>query len=215
MRNFNRNDRSGNRSEFGKPEMHPAVCANCGKNCQVPFKPTGEKPVYCSDCFETKGGGDTNRSGNRDYPRRDFDRRDSGRRDFRDNDRERREMFNAVCDQCGRNCQVPFKPTGERPTLCDDCFKGGNKRSQSNPQQSNAVKVSTGITKEQFDSLNRKLDKILSLLTPVSEPATEPQPLSVLEASDIFQDDVEIEKPTAPKKAPAKKKVAAKKETDD
>ncbi|MBI4565797.1 MAG: zinc-binding protein, partial [Planctomycetes bacterium] len=32
-------------------EMHPAVCAQCGKQTQVPFKPRGDRPVYCSDCF--------------------------------------------------------------------------------------------------------------------------------------------------------------------
>ncbi len=32
-------------------QMHPAVCATCGKDCQVPFVPTTGKPVYCSDCF--------------------------------------------------------------------------------------------------------------------------------------------------------------------
>ncbi len=35
----------------GRREMHPAVCANCGKETQVPFVPRGDKPVYCSDCF--------------------------------------------------------------------------------------------------------------------------------------------------------------------
>ena len=32
-------------------EMHPAVCARCGKQTQVPLLPRGDKPVYCSDCF--------------------------------------------------------------------------------------------------------------------------------------------------------------------
>ena len=32
-------------------EMHTVVCAQCGKDAQVPFKPTGDRPVYCSDCF--------------------------------------------------------------------------------------------------------------------------------------------------------------------
>ena len=35
----------------GRREMHPAVCANCGKNTEVPFQPRGDRPVYCSDCF--------------------------------------------------------------------------------------------------------------------------------------------------------------------
>ena len=32
-------------------EMHDATCARCGKETQVPFRPTGARPVYCSDCF--------------------------------------------------------------------------------------------------------------------------------------------------------------------
>ena len=32
-------------------EMYPAVCAQCGKETQVPFQPRGDRPVYCSDCF--------------------------------------------------------------------------------------------------------------------------------------------------------------------
>ena len=32
-------------------EMHPATCASCGKDCQVPFEPRNGRPVYCSDCF--------------------------------------------------------------------------------------------------------------------------------------------------------------------
>jgi len=35
----------------GPREMHDAVCAQCGKDTQVPFRPSGDRPVYCSDCF--------------------------------------------------------------------------------------------------------------------------------------------------------------------
>lgn len=35
-------------------EMFPAVCAECGKTTSVPFKPNNEKPVYCSDCFQSR-----------------------------------------------------------------------------------------------------------------------------------------------------------------
>ena len=37
----------------GPREMHDVVCSNCGKPTQVPFVPTGARPVYCSDCFQT------------------------------------------------------------------------------------------------------------------------------------------------------------------
>jgi len=46
--------------------MHPATCAQCGDDCQVPFKPTGDKPVYCSKCFSERNGGDNRRSYDRD-----------------------------------------------------------------------------------------------------------------------------------------------------
>jgi CxxC-x17-CxxC domain-containing protein len=35
-------------------EMFSATCSNCGKEAQVPFRPTSGKPVYCSDCFQSQ-----------------------------------------------------------------------------------------------------------------------------------------------------------------
>ncbi|MBM2824978.1 MAG: hypothetical protein HW402_642 [Dehalococcoidales bacterium] len=41
-----------NGSSYGPSrQTFPAVCAECGKETQVPFEPSGEKPVYCSDCY--------------------------------------------------------------------------------------------------------------------------------------------------------------------
>src|SRR4030095_4953951 len=37
-------------------EMFPAVCAQCGKDTQVPFQPKTDRPVYCSDCYATQRG---------------------------------------------------------------------------------------------------------------------------------------------------------------
>jgi CxxC-x17-CxxC domain-containing protein len=44
--------RSGGGYSSGPREMHTAICASCGKEAQVPFVPRGDKPVYCSDCFQ-------------------------------------------------------------------------------------------------------------------------------------------------------------------
>ncbi|MHB0937538.1 MAG: zinc-ribbon domain containing protein [Armatimonadota bacterium] len=44
----------GGRRSSGPREMFDATCASCGNSCQVPFQPTGEKPVYCSDCFQSQ-----------------------------------------------------------------------------------------------------------------------------------------------------------------
>jgi CxxC-x17-CxxC domain-containing protein len=38
----------------GPREMHSATCASCGREALVPFRPTGSKPVYCSDCFSPR-----------------------------------------------------------------------------------------------------------------------------------------------------------------
>jgi CxxC-x17-CxxC domain-containing protein len=56
---------SGGR-DFGKPsygktsftatQLHDATCATCGAHCEVPFKPSGLKPVYCRDCFRKQEG---------------------------------------------------------------------------------------------------------------------------------------------------------------
>ena len=90
--NSDRNSRSGGGGGFRSPrpsygsaprfgggsdrprEMHQAVCATCGKNCSVPFRPSSGKPVYCSDCFEKNGGGSERRNFNDRPPERNFNR---------------------------------------------------------------------------------------------------------------------------------------------
>jgi len=38
-------------------------------------------------------------------------------------DRPQREMFPAVCAQCGKDTMVPFQPRNDRPVYCSDCFR--------------------------------------------------------------------------------------------
>lgn len=47
---------------YGRSErtMTQVVCANCGKDTEVPFVPRGDKPVYCSDCYSQMNGGSRN-----------------------------------------------------------------------------------------------------------------------------------------------------------
>ncbi len=49
---------SGGYSSDGRAqrEMFSATCSSCGKEAQVPFQPSGDKPVYCSECFQQRGG---------------------------------------------------------------------------------------------------------------------------------------------------------------
>jgi len=44
---------SGSGYGRGERQFYPAVCSACGQKTEVPFKPNGDKPVYCSDCFRT------------------------------------------------------------------------------------------------------------------------------------------------------------------
>jgi CxxC-x17-CxxC domain-containing protein len=41
----------------GERTMTQVVCANCGKDTEVPFVPRGDRPVYCSDCYSQMNGG--------------------------------------------------------------------------------------------------------------------------------------------------------------
>ncbi|MBN2102309.1 MAG: hypothetical protein JW716_05560 [Candidatus Aenigmarchaeota archaeon] len=46
----------GPRRDFnrGPREMHKAVCADCGQECEVPFQPDEDRPVFCRDCFRKR-----------------------------------------------------------------------------------------------------------------------------------------------------------------
>lgn len=122
--------------------------------------------------------------GDSDRPNSRFGGRFGSRGGFRSRDSERSdrptEMHDATCSKCGKNCQVPFKPTGSKPVLCRDCFRQSpsrdsgrssrgnfNSRNQDRPfqsQQENSL--------EQFDKINAKLDKIIKILQEL-EMATE------------------------------------------
>lgn len=59
MGNFGRRD-FGNRG--GDRPMHQAICSKCNKECEVPFRPTGSRPVFCKDCFQNNRASDPRRS---------------------------------------------------------------------------------------------------------------------------------------------------------
>jgi len=162
MRNFDRDNRSGNRRSGGRPEMHKAICDECGAACEVPFKPTGNKPIFCSKCFEKQGGSDSRYNRDRDRGR---DRgRDRDRSFSRSNSRER-QMFPAICDECGATCEVPFKPSGDKPIFCSTCFskKDGQNRFDKGNSRSGGK---TNNSENELKAINEKLDQILQILSP-------------------------------------------------
>lgn len=70
------NFKRGNGGNRERPERFKATCDECKKECELPFRPSGDRPVYCSECFRGKDGGRTN-----DFPRRDNDRGSFNKRD--------------------------------------------------------------------------------------------------------------------------------------
>jgi len=86
------------------------------------------------------------------------------------------KMYDVICDKCKKECQVPFKPSSNKPVLCDECFKekGGSSRGGS------------GISKEQLAQLNGKLDKILG----------------ILQGSEVIHDEQVLEEPVEPAEEP-------------
>jgi CxxC-x17-CxxC domain-containing protein len=125
-----------------------------------------------------------------------FGRRDGGGRDFGRGGRDgggfggrdggRPAMHQATCAECGASCEVPFKPTGDRPVYCSNCFKGkeasgpsrfgdrgndrGERREFSKPSfsESRPAGNASVVTKEQIESLHAKMDKILRTLEQLS-----------------------------------------------
>lgn len=97
------NSRFGNRSGGGRDsfrggfggrgsdrphEMYDAVCSECGKDCKVPFRPSGDRPIFCSDCFEKQNGGS-----DRSERRPSFERSDRPRFNDRGGDRGPAKSF--------------------------------------------------------------------------------------------------------------------------
>lgn len=188
MANYNKSSRSGRTKDFGKrrandsgrPAMHHAKCNNCGKDCEVPFKPTGSKPIYCSSCFD-KSQNDGPKKYGRERSDRKFTRGDSRKRSFDDRDTV---VYDAVCDNCGNDCEVPFKPTKGKPIYCDNCF-------------GNAKEKDTDQLKKEFERLHRKLDRILEVLMPAIEEDT---------YQEEFDEEIEESKPIKKTKKKAVKK---------
>lgn len=77
---------------------------------------------------------------------------------------DRKEMFDAVCDECGKDCKVPFKPTSGKPIYCSDCFEKHDpkKGSDRKPRRdySNKSKDYTKLLEE----INSKLDFVIETL---------------------------------------------------
>lgn len=171
----------GAKGAGGKPFMHSATCAECGNQCQVPFKPSAGKRVLCSNCFAAQGGSSQRPSGRNFTPTSDFS--------------NNKPKFQAACSKCGKNCEVPFRPMEGKKVFCAECFDKGINAGVKNAGQFN----------DQLIALNTKLDKILALLS-----QGEVQKAITKELEEVVE-HVEPKKASKAKAKAAPKKVAKKK----
>ncbi|TAN33010.1 hypothetical protein EPN28_03340 [Patescibacteria group bacterium] len=87
-------------------------CGKCGTHIsQLPFQPSGDRPVYCNEC-------------NRAYRQT---RPSGGGRSFG----APRQMYQVdlTCAQCGgKITELPFQPTGDKPVYCRECLRARRDR---------------------------------------------------------------------------------------
>ena len=110
-------------SRNNKREFTTVTCADCGTECEIPFVPKTDRPVYCSDCFRQNK---PKSSDNEKYS-------DNRKEKFSRNDRHSSEQMPrksaiVTCSDCGIDCEVPFIPKHDRPIYCSDCFRKNKSR---------------------------------------------------------------------------------------
>lgn len=114
-------------------------------------------------------------------------------------------MFDAVCDECGNSCKVPFSPTGDKPVYCSNCF--GEKKGAGNRDSGQSYSQSQPQSQQnkQLDELNSKLDKILQLLGSNSN-IEKSEEKTVIEPLLTKEDTIKVKKTPAKKKSSKKSK---------
>jgi CxxC-x17-CxxC domain-containing protein len=133
-----------------------------------------------------------------------------GRSSFSE-DRGRREMFKTICSNCGKECEVPFRPTNGKPVYCSDCFEkmgnGGRGDSRRFDDRDRAPQAHGG---PDLGAINAKLDKILNILEPkvvapvISAPVVKEEKTKGPEPVERIADKVDL-----PKIKKAVKKIAS------
>jgi CxxC-x17-CxxC domain-containing protein len=68
-------------------------------------------------------------------------------------------MTSVICDSCGTKCEVPFKPTSDKPIYCKECFGG-----KDNERTSKGTVTVKTVPNKDLDIINEKLNKIMKAL---------------------------------------------------
>ncbi len=152
----------------------------------------------------------------------------SGRPSFGGHSGEKKEMFTAVCATCQKQCEVPFRPTGERPVYCRDCFRNAREDSGTDftrghdrpmaphaapkrdfapsyaakpaPQSAPVTDRRIDDLKRQVENLTAKIDMVLAILKPTAAP------VAASAVSPVAAPAASVKKAAAKKKSAAKKK---------
>lgn len=163
-------DKRGGANKFGggrdrddrQKEMHSATCASCQKMCQVPFRPSGDKPVYCSDCFSKQnGGGDRDRGNNRPQ----FDNRFPARREHsndkkRDSDGELKQRLATIETKLNKILDLINSPTKpEKSTVALERKTASVKKEVDKPALKEAVEKATAPKKVGKKAIKKKVAK--------------------------------------------------------
>ncbi len=170
-----------------------------------------------------KSGGFGNRGGGQGgFKRREFGGRPSfggrpdwkgGRPSFGGGNRNggQTQMFSATCAQCQKSCEVPFRPNGEKPVYCKDCFVSkrenpstSNRESFQSKPQSDTRTNDTRINDVRIDELKRSIEVIgdkLDRLTKMIENRNAPK-----ESAPVAIAEETVKRSTVKKKSSAKKK---------
>jgi CxxC-x17-CxxC domain-containing protein len=148
-----------------------------------------------------------------------------------------KQMFPATCADCGNRCEVPFKPTNNKPVLCNDCFRGSDRGNDRGPRperrndrfsRDERPQRDNNRGNDQMEQINAKLDMIIKEIANLKQPnkvhTLDPEDASKLaeekpakkakkakkEASEDLPEMIAEEKPAKKKAKKAEKKPAKK-----
>lgn len=109
-------------------------------------------------------------------------------------------LHRATCSTCGQNCEVPFRPSEDRPVFCKNCFdkndssaKGGRFDKRDTPSRSFSAPVHQAPDpridnlQKQVENLSYKLDKVLKLLIPATSAAVNEDGSEVVDDSEEYR----------------------------
>ena len=190
--------------------------------------------------YNSRGGGGFNKSrGNSD--RGGFGGRSKFGGDRRDRDDRPMQKFSATCAACHKKCEVPFRPSGDKPVYCSDCFgkknqddhrdeRGSDRRGGRNdrpdytklprdqrPPRHDKSRGQDGVElveiKRQLATIEARLNRILDVLNPPTEKTASKPKKEKPAKQEVDKPALKktLEKVTEPVAAPKAVKKTAKK----